>query len=321
MDNIFVGAIGTLALQVLVWASYLYIGSVYTLRLIKYARMPVHLRWELYPVPHEKGQAYGGSYLEEPEWWKKPREKSLLKDIAYMVKDYLFFGQYFERNKGYWAVLYPWHISFYLIVGFHGLVAFSVLFLLNGVEISAGSPSIIGQALYYAALTAGVAGFAIGCVGSIAVLIERLTDADLRAFAAPRHYFSYLFYLGVFLSGLVAWLVADPTFSGYREFYRSVLTFHIATLEPALVVHAVFFALFLFYMPYTKAFHYGTKLIAFFAVRWSDTPNLRGSSLERQLQKNLGQTVTWSAPHIQSGKKWSEVATELPFLDETGGKK
>lgn len=36
---------------------------------IKIATAPVHLRWELYPVAHEKGKAhYGGSYLEEFEW-------------------------------------------------------------------------------------------------------------------------------------------------------------------------------------------------------------------------------------------------------------
>ena len=39
----------------------------------------MHVRWELYPVPHEAQKAhYGGSYLEESEWWKKPREVSLL---------------------------------------------------------------------------------------------------------------------------------------------------------------------------------------------------------------------------------------------------
>jgi len=36
-------------------------------RILKLARLPVHVRWELYPVAHEKGKAhYGGSILEEP---------------------------------------------------------------------------------------------------------------------------------------------------------------------------------------------------------------------------------------------------------------
>ena len=40
-------------LQILVWVSYVYIAGIYTFRTIKYARMPMHLRWELYPLPHE----------------------------------------------------------------------------------------------------------------------------------------------------------------------------------------------------------------------------------------------------------------------------
>ncbi len=93
-------------LLILVWASYLYIAGTYTYRSIKYALMPVHLRWELYPVPHEEGRKYGGSYLQEPEWWTKPRKRSLISDILFIIKDYLFFIQYLRLNKGYWSVLY-----------------------------------------------------------------------------------------------------------------------------------------------------------------------------------------------------------------------
>ncbi len=38
----------------------------FVLKSVKMARMPIHLRWELSPVPHEKGKGhYGGSYLED----------------------------------------------------------------------------------------------------------------------------------------------------------------------------------------------------------------------------------------------------------------
>ena len=53
----------------------------FLLKSVKMARMPVHLRWELAPVPHEKGKGhYGGSYLEEAEWWTQPREKDHLAE-------------------------------------------------------------------------------------------------------------------------------------------------------------------------------------------------------------------------------------------------
>ena len=44
--------------------------------------MPMHVRWELYPVAHEKGRAsYGGSYFEEVDWWTKPREVDKLGEV------------------------------------------------------------------------------------------------------------------------------------------------------------------------------------------------------------------------------------------------
>ena len=57
-------------------------------KFVKYASMPIHLRWELYPVAHEKGRAhYGGSYLEEPDWWTKSRESSLIGELKVMGRE------------------------------------------------------------------------------------------------------------------------------------------------------------------------------------------------------------------------------------------
>ncbi len=41
-----------------------FVGTI--VRAISYARMPSHLRWELYPVPHEETEQFehGGSYFE-----------------------------------------------------------------------------------------------------------------------------------------------------------------------------------------------------------------------------------------------------------------
>ncbi len=69
-------------------------------RASRIAKMPVHLRWELAPVPHEKSRAsYGGSYLEEFEWWTKPREKSLLNEGFYMFQEIVFLKGVWERNR------------------------------------------------------------------------------------------------------------------------------------------------------------------------------------------------------------------------------
>ncbi len=306
-----------MVLQLFIILSYLYIVCAYSYRLIKYVRMPVHLRWEIYPVPHEKGSKYGGSYLEELEWWKKTRKKNTIKDIFYIIKDYLFFIQYYARNRKYWSTLYPWHVSFYLIVAFHVFIAFGALGLIFGLNVStAASANALGQALYYIAMGCGIVGFIIGCLASIGMLVSRATDADLKKFANPRLYFSYIFYFAVFLSGLVVWIFYDPTFADYREFYKSVATLHNINLAAPLIVHAVLFALFLVYMTFTKASHYVTKFVIFFATRWNDIPNRRGSKMEQKIQERLGHAVSWSAPHIQTGEKWSEVAVESPFSNK-----
>ena len=58
-------------------------------RIVAYKKNPMHLRWELYPVAHEGGgrAAYGGSYLENSDWWTKNREVSLFGEVKVMVPD------------------------------------------------------------------------------------------------------------------------------------------------------------------------------------------------------------------------------------------
>ena len=45
-------------LQILMYIAYLvfFAGIIYTA--VKMSRMPVHLRWDLYPIPHEKGREH-----------------------------------------------------------------------------------------------------------------------------------------------------------------------------------------------------------------------------------------------------------------------
>jgi len=90
-----------------------------------------------------------------------------------------------------------------------------------------------------------------------------------------------------------------------------------ADVEPVTFTHIMLFSLFLIYLPFTRSTHYITKIFAFFSVRWDDAPNLKGSKIEARVKKALNYPVSWSAPHIQSGKKWSEVAKGLP--EDTSG--
>jgi nitrate reductase gamma subunit len=68
-------------------------------------KLPLHLRWELAPIPHEKGKArYGGSYLEEYEWWTKPRHRSHVSPMMYMAREILLLRGVWQHNRGLWPV-------------------------------------------------------------------------------------------------------------------------------------------------------------------------------------------------------------------------
>jgi nitrate reductase gamma subunit len=300
------------------YVSYIFVIVAYSVKIYKYFKMPLHLRWELYPLPHEKGSKYGGSYMEESEWWTKPRSKNTFRNLIDILKRYLFFGEYFRKVRGYWAGLYPWHTGFYLIILFDGLTMLGgILLITTGITIS-GSAGGLGAVLYYLTMVVAVTSFVTGIIGSIILLIKRLADSALREYASPINYLNYVFFLLVFVSGLVSWIFFDWTLSGYREFWAGIFSFKYAGIDPASLTHIMLFSLFLIYLPFTRSTHYITKLLAFFSVRWDDRPNLRGSEIERTLEKQLSEPVTWSAAHIKSGSSWSEAAKGLP--KDIGGK-
>lgn len=299
--------------QIATYISYIVVVAVYTIKVVHVARMPLHLRWELYPVAHDKGYKHGGSYFEDMDWWTKPIKKNRLPVIGDLLGKYLLFKNYFKKKRSYWVALYPWHVGFYLIVLFDVLALIGGLILATThITISAGSPSVFGEFFYYLTLVVAIASFILGIVGSIGMLIKRLSDKNLRAYASPINYFNYIFFLIVFVSGLLSWAIGDPTLAGFRDFWKGIFTATNVPVDPWTYTHIMLFSLFLIYLPFTRSTHYITKLIAFFNVRWDDTPNTRGSKLENRIMEALDQTVSWSAPHIQSGKKWSELAQGMP---------
>ncbi len=303
--------------QIATYISYIFVIVAYAVKVVKIAQMPPHLRWELYPVPHEKGYKYGGSYYEELDWWNRPRQKSVVRDLLFKLRDYLTFPSYYKRNKFYWAGLYSWHIGFYTIVGFHILSFFGALLIVTtGMAITADSPNIIGWIVYYLTIVVAVTSFILGSLGSSILLVKRLTDPELRTYATASSYFNYLFFLAVFLSGLIAWLFYDPTFASYREFWASLITFKYMLPEAATYVHIMLFSLFLIYLPFTRSTHYITNIFAFFDVLWDDTPGPVSGKKEKLIQEALKKPVSWSAPHIQKGKTWGEVAGSMP--EDTG---
>jgi hypothetical protein len=75
-------------------------------------------------------------------------------------------------------------------------------------------------------------------------------------------------------------------------------------------LHVLFVSPWLIYLPLGHIMQLFFKY--FHELRWDHVPNTRGSKIEQKVQKLLNQRVQWSAPHIQTGSKWSEVAQGLP---------
>lgn len=297
-------------LALFTYFAYVFIVAMYTVKAVKYLKMPIHLRWELYPVIHEDGFHYGGSKYENVNWWDEGKKRRSLRGFFYLLKEYLHLGEYFHRNKSYWLFLYPWHVGFILIIAFHILCFFGAVLIVLGVPVSADSPSVIGAILYYFTLITGVVSFIAGAFGSIGLLLKRSSDHNLKAYASPLNFFSYVFTLVVFLSGFYAWGFADPTLGEYREFWVGLITLHYVEVDAVTATHIIIFNLFLIYLPFTRSFHYITRFFAYFLIRWEDTPNVRGSDLEHKLQNMFKQKITWSASHIKPGQTWEEAAKD-----------
>jgi hypothetical protein len=145
--------------------------------------------------------------------------------------------------------------------------------------------------------------------------IIRLADRSLRIYAMPMNFFNYLFFLIVYGSGLLAWLVLDPTLVEYRTYWMGLITLAPPALHPMTVLHIVLFDIVLIYLPFTRSTHYITRILAYFFIRWDDEPNQRGSKMERKINDLLGQKISWEGPHITKGKSWVEVVTEPGFPD------
>jgi len=296
----------------LTYFAYVFIVFMYTWKAVKYLRLPIHLRWELYPVMHEQHYRYGGSRMEQIDGRKGRRKGGLIRSILYLLKEYVSLSEYYKRQKAYWSVIYPWHAGFILIITFHILAFFGALIMLAGAPVTAGSPVLLGKVFYFVMLLCGVVSFSAGLVGSIGVMIKRIVDTNLRDYAAPQQYFTYLFCLAVFGSGLYSWWFVDPTFSEYRQFWAGLVTLHPHTMAPAGALHIILFDFFLIYLPFTRSMHYVTRIFAFFLIRWDDRPNERGGEIERQLITQFGRRVTWSAPHIMKNGTWAEQAAQGP---------
>jgi nitrate reductase gamma subunit len=287
------------------------------IRILMWSRMPMHVRWELYPVAHEGAKAsYGGSYLEESEWWTRPRHFSLWGEVSAMVPEILFLVALKEHNPKLWSRSFPFHFGLYLVAGCTILMAVAGVLVAWLPGIMAGPVGTMIRALIP---VIGHAGLVLGLVGA-AGLLQRRRQRPLRDYSAPMDTVNLVFFVAVFALALVTAVTVDRRFAAVSELVSNLVTFNVAPLSGAGAevvmpsASAILLAMLAAYIPLTHMSHFVGKYFAYHAIRWADEPNLPGGSQEKVIEGLLNQPVSWSAPHIRGDgtKTWLDVATEDP---------
>jgi len=288
------------AILFIFYGSILFFIIATAFRVRKCINAPIHLHWELYKR---------SSVYELSEWWTRPHN-AFIKKFWPMVLDLLFLREFYQRNRRFWYSLYVFHIGLYLLILWHGW-----LFIHSAVG-HIETVSIFGWIW-------GTFSTLLTFIGGFAILIMRMTDEELRAYYPPIHYLKWFFLLLTLLGGIYA---VDIHFKSSMpillKYVREQVTFQNFEhkLHPAFgpALHVLFASVWLVYFPFSHVYQLFFRYYHY--LRWDDMPNIRGSEIESRVKEHLERPVTWSAPHIQSGKRWREVASELQQGFRAGSK-
>jgi nitrate reductase gamma subunit len=283
-------------------------------RAVRYARSPIHLRWELYPVPHEgpARAAYGGSYFEEGEWWRSRRRVRLAGDLRFMFVEMLFLRALREFNRPLWFRSFPFHFGLYLLVLAGGLALIAAG---GAVSLQSGLPGPLLGALRWASAAAGMAGLLLAVTGALALLHRRLTDPSLRPYTTAGDVFNLVLFvvaLGAVGLGHVTKAAGSP---GIASIVMGLLSWDTTLdIPPVLGGGLVAVALLAAYIPWTHMSHFIGKYFTYHAVRWDDTPLGDNRRVAEAMAAYLTRRPTWSAGHIRGNgtPTWAEVASSNP---------
>lgn len=281
----------------------------------RYARAPIHLRWELYPVPHEAPERaeHGGSFFEETDWWARPHKRNLAGELRAMLTEILLLKALHEFNRKLWYRSYAFHLGLYLLIGACGLVLLTALGTLFAPALLAGAPALVLHWLY--TLTGG-AGIVLSVVGALGLLHMRLTAPDLKGSTVAGDLFNLCFFIVAFAVLAAGYLLKGPDAPGVVALVAGLLTFDKALAVPHVWgAGLILCGLLAAYIPLTHMSHFIGKYFTYHAVRWDDAPTALNQKIAVRLAQYLTYRPTWSAPHVGAdGKRtWADIATTNPW--------
>ena len=287
-------------------------GSIF--RAVRYARTPTHLRWELYPVPHEAPERaeHGGSYFEESGWWTKSPHFSLWGELRAMVPEMAFLKGLWEFNRPMWRRSFPFHFGLYLVAASAALVLVTALASLLA-PILMRAP--LGVVLHHLYKISGLLGSVLVVAGALGLLVKRLTDDDLKNYTVPGDIFNLVFFLVTFGLLILGYVLRPPGSPGALHLALGVLTFDTTLQVPLLLSMGLTLAAALAaYIPLTHMSHFVGKYFTYHSVRWDDQPAVNNEKLRRRIAEYLTYRPTWAARHVgaDGARTWAEIATTNP---------
>ncbi len=279
-------------------------GNLY--RALKILRMPAHLRWELYPLPHgpRDRQLYGGSYFEETEWWTKPPEASRTGELVFMLEEVLFLKGVWQRYRALW----PW--SWLLHVGLYSLVAAAVLGTVA--QFTAKATLGAGSTMMAALRVISWVAMSTGLAGTLGLITLRATSPRLRPYTSRGVFLNLAVIAAMFATGLVGMIFEPAMVESMLGLLGALLGLRdLPTLSAIAIGHVGVVAVFLAYFPFTHMTHAYMKFFAYHSVRWDDAPAATDPATQLSVTESLGRAVSWTAPHIGSDgtKTWRDVVS------------
>lgn len=304
-------------LHIFTYISLIVLVAMVIYKYIKIASSPVHLRWELYPVPHEAGKrsSYGGSRLEEVDWWTKKEKRSFIKPYLAILEEIILLKGVWQHNKTLWTGSYPFHSALYLFsFNFVLVLVYTVLNMFSAAD------STIYQYFETTVNIIAWAASAIGVIGAVRLFGLRMFNLGLKMYSNPSHYFNILLIGAFYLSSLL-WLSSDGSsyFRLTSGLCKGLLTAgEIPVLSLSGYINVYLAVFFLIYLPFTHMTHFFTKYFTYHKVRWEDEALVPNSKMARKLSEQLNQTVTWSAPHIGADgrKNWLAIVNSPVAKEE-----
>ncbi len=280
------------------------IGTI--VRIGKYIRAPLHLRWELYPVPHEKG--YFAVRDEIPMLrgsFAQFYHGGLIEELKEMLPEMLFLVRVFKYRRRIWFFSLAMHDGIYLILAWFVLLLIDAITKLAGIPVGVDSANPWGAFIAWLTIITGIVGAFAIAIGTVGLFIFRIVDRGMREYATIREYFNLVFLFVVVITALVPvccyiwnYLCAGNSVGSIPEalfsskggiFYEAMMqmlaliTFDPSKLagltfvtSPLMLAHQILFCLFLLYYPFSKMLHGPAKYVSYHLVNWEDKPHQEG---------------------------------------------